>query len=235
MGIRRIIKSFFFGPEVQRQENKYLNHSYSQEGEDLVLDRLLNSKSDGFFVDVGAHDPKRFSNTFMFYSRGWRGLNIDALPGTKSRFEQSRPRDITIECGVSIEESELNYYMFNEPALNTFDDQEAKKKDGALNGLYYVENKSFIKTYPLATLLESHLPNNQKIDFLSIDVEGLDLQVLKSNDWSKYRPTYVLVEDLNFSLEQDFAESEMYFFMNNVGYELIAKTVNTSFYKIKGS
>jgi len=235
MGLRKSIKNWFYGPERPEQQEKHLNHSYSQEGEDLVLDRLLEGKNVGFFVDVGAHDPERFSNTYMFYKRGWTGLNIDALPGTKSKFEQSRPLDITVECGVSSDESELTYYMFNEPALNTFDKEEAKKKDGIHNGSYFIKETIPVKTYPLATLLGEYLPKNQPIDFLTIDVEGLDLQVLKSNNWLKYTPMYVLVEELNFSLEQDFSDSKVHVYMKSIGYELIAKTVNTLFYKNKTS
>ena len=105
--------------------------SYSQEGEDLVLSRILGSLklTTGFFVDIGAHHPARFSNTYYFYRRGWRGINVDALPETKKMFQRLRPRDITIECGVGSQEGLLKYFAFNEPALNTFSEQEAKKKD----------------------------------------------------------------------------------------------------------
>lgn len=96
--------------------------SYSQEGEDLVLARIFEELriTKGFFVDIGAHHPARFSNTNYFYRRGWRGINVDALPGTKKLFQRKRPRDITIECGVGSQEGVLKYFVFNEPALNTF-------------------------------------------------------------------------------------------------------------------
>jgi len=100
--------------------------SYAQEGEDLVLARILGELgiTTGFFVDIGAHHPARFSNTYYFYRRGWRGINVDALPGTKRLFQRMRSRDITIECGVGSQEGVLKYFAFNEPALNTFSEQE---------------------------------------------------------------------------------------------------------------
>ena len=75
-------------------------HSYSQEGEDLVLARYF-AKSSLIYVDVGAHHPTRYSNTYLFYSQGWRGINIDAMPGSMDAFRRDRPRDINIEALVS--------------------------------------------------------------------------------------------------------------------------------------
>ena len=68
--------------------------SYSQEGEDMILRRLFEKQKTGFYVDVGAHHPKRFSNTFFFYKKGWSGINIDAMPNSMRLFDKIRPRDI---------------------------------------------------------------------------------------------------------------------------------------------
>jgi hypothetical protein len=83
-----------------------------------------------------------------------------------------------------------------------------------------------VRVEGLATILERHLPVNQAIDFLTIDAEGMDLQVLKSNDWKRYRPRCVLVESLGVSLE-DALRGEVFLFMKNQGYELFARTFNT--------
>ncbi len=71
-------------------------------------------------MDIGAHHPTRFSNTYYFYKRGCYGFNVDILPGTEMLFERTRPRDTTIECSVGMQAGELKYFAFNEPALNTF-------------------------------------------------------------------------------------------------------------------
>ena len=76
----------------ERWFDGYAKKSYSQEGEDLLVDRFLDCKPLGFYVDVGARRPKRFSNTYRLYRRGWRGLNIDANPGSMAPFRRIRPR-----------------------------------------------------------------------------------------------------------------------------------------------
>lgn len=80
---------------------RFASKSYAQQGEDLILREILNYASTGFYVDVGAHHPFRFSNTYLFYKQGWRGINIDAMPGSMTLFHRFRPRDINIECGVA--------------------------------------------------------------------------------------------------------------------------------------
>lgn len=81
-------------------KNNYLygfsTRSYSQEGEDMILRRIFGSQTSGFYIDVGAHHPKRFSNTYFFYKKGWAGINIDAMPGSMKAFQKVRYRDIEI-------------------------------------------------------------------------------------------------------------------------------------------
>src|ERR1700690_3428270 len=104
----------------ERWFDVYSQKSYSQEGEDLLLDRFVAHIPSGFYVDVGAHHPKRVSNTYLLKCKGWHGLNIDANPGSMRLFKQIRPRDINVEAAVSSTPQELTYYSFNDPALNTF-------------------------------------------------------------------------------------------------------------------
>src|SRR6185436_8799288 len=95
--------------------------SYSQEGEDLLLARLFEHDAQGIYVDVGAHHPFRFSNTCLLSKKGWRGINIDARPGSMRLFQRFRPNDVNLELGVSEHPGHLEFYVFAEPALNTFD------------------------------------------------------------------------------------------------------------------
>ena len=209
---------------------KYSTSSYAQEGEDLIIDRFLGHKEKGFYIDIGAHHPKRFSNTFRFYQRGWRGINIDAMPDSMTAFEIDRPNDINLELGISENKGEMTYYMFNEPALNTFSQTEANKKDGL--GAFKIVGKKNVSTSPLLEVLDKYLGDDNHIDFMSIDVEGLDLEVVKSNDWEKYRPSLVLVEDLaQYSLLELPSESELYQLLIDNQYQLVAKTFNTLFFK----
>lgn len=208
----------------------FLNDSYAQEGEDMVLSRFFGNKTNGFYVDVGAHHPKRFSNTYTFYKRGWKGINIDAMPGSMELFTKIRPRDTNLEMGVSSTEESATYYIFNEPALNTFSQEEAQKKNGM--GDYKIIEKIQIPSLKLSSLLEINLPPQIKIDFMSIDVEGLDMDVLKSNDWKKYRPHILVVEDIGFELSpQALSTNTLYQFLVSNNYDLVGKTYNTLFFK----
>lgn len=98
----------------------YALKSYSQEGEDIILRRFFGLNKKGFYVDVGAHHPKRFSNKYFFYKKGWKGINIDAIPWSMNVFKKVRPRDINIEVPISSKKQKLKYYGFNESALNGF-------------------------------------------------------------------------------------------------------------------
>lgn len=201
--------------------------SWAQEGEDLILERLFGKNiTDGFYVDIGAHHPYRFSNTYRFYRRGWSGINVDALPGTAKLFHSKRPRDITVECGVADKSSSLTYHVFNEPALNTFSLEEANKKNVTP---YRIIKTLQIPVRPLVDILDEHLPENTIIDFMSVDVEGFDYQVILSNDWIKYRPKIVLVELLRADIK-DFLNVPIYQLLIKNNYNLLAKTMNTAFF-----
>lgn len=202
--------------------------SYSQEGEDMILRRLFVKQKTGFYVDVGAHHPKRFSNTFFFYKKGWSGINIDAMPNSMSLFNKIRPRDINLEIPISDKKQKLKYYMFNEAALNCFSKELAEKRDGKDN--YKIISEKEMETSTLEEILEKHLPYDQEIDFMSIDVEGLDLQVLKSNNWRRFRPKFVLVEILSSSIK-DIANSKEYKYLAGFEYDFFAKAVNTVIFR----
>ena len=207
--------------------DQWTNRSWSQEGEDMVLRRIYENRKTGFYVDVGAHHPKRFSNTYLFYRRGWSGINIDAMPGSMRQFQKWRPRDINLEIGVAQTSGTLNYYVFNEPALNGFSAQLSSERNVADNK-YFIKEAIEVNVSPLAIILDAHL-SGQVIDFLSVDVEGLDLEVLMSNDWSKYRPSFVLAEVLKIRLH-DLDSDPVTKFMKDVGYVVYAKTANTVFF-----
>ncbi len=198
--------------------------SYSQEGEDMILRRIFEKKESGFYVDIGAHHPKRFSNTYYFYKKGWRGINVDAMPGSMKAFGRVRPRDINLEIPVSDKNETLVYYAFNDPALNGFSKElsDARKNSPHYTVLFEKE----MQTQTLAQILQVHLPSEQAIDFMSVDVEGMDFEVLQSNDWQQFRPKVVLVEVRNLSLENMY-DSKIVHYLGLNGYCLYAKTVCT--------
>lgn len=96
--------------------------SLAQNFEDLIFEKLkINAGIDrkGFYIDIGAHDPIRFSNTYILKKQGWRGINIDPLPSCINRFQKRRPDDINLNIGISDKTGEMEYYSFEEPAFNT--------------------------------------------------------------------------------------------------------------------
>lgn len=204
--------------------------SYSQEGEDILLKRIFeyrNINEGGFYIDIGAHHPMRFSNTYFFYKRGWNGLNIDATPQSMVAFNEMRERDINLEFAVSNKEEKLVYYMFNEPALNSFDKNLSMQRNNIPH--YNIVQELEITTIRLDQILDQYLSIDQEIDFLSIDVEGFDFEVLQSNDWNKYRPKVVLIEVLAKNIDEMIG-SHVYIYMKNLGYRYYAKTVGTHFF-----
>ena len=219
---------------IRRRMSHYLtwdpwvNHLWSQEGEEILLNRIFAKKKNGFYVDVGAHHPMRFSNTYFFYKKGWSGINIDPMPGSMKKFEKYRRRDINLELGVAQQEGILDYYVFNDTALNTFSSKLVKERS-LLENNYFVREVIKIKVKPLREILAYHL-KGRKIDFLNVDVEDFDLDVLKSNDWSKYRPRFVLTEILNSRLH-NIDQNKIVQFMREQSYATYAKLANTVFFE----
>ena len=207
----------------------FARKSYSQEGEDLVVDRMVEGKKNGFYIDVGAHHPYRYSNTYLFYKKGWKGVNIDPLPGLKTLFRLRRPRDTFVEMGVSLKPSRLTYFAFNEPALNTFDAALAFKRNGDKTCKLIARNE--VMTDTLASILKSiNCPTD--IDLLSVDVEGLDLEVLQSNDWTTFNPKIIIVECLASDLVR-LPEDPIYLYLVNLSYKMIAKTGHSVIFQRK--
>jgi FkbM family methyltransferase len=208
------------------------NLSFGQEGEDRVISSLMykvyggSYPGTGFYVDVGAHDPFRFSNTYMFYKMGWSGINIDAAPGSMRSFTTHRPRDLNLEVGIGKEISTATFYLFNEPALNTFD------RDLALARCvppYRQVGETTVAIVPLRDVFSKHLAANRPIDFLTVDVEGRDIDVLQSNDWLNYRPKIVLVEILHKTVV-DAAIDPVALYLAGLDYAFYSKTVNTALF-----
>jgi len=197
----------------------------------MVLRRVFNNVNNGCFVDIGAHHPSLFSNTNYFYQRGWRGINVEPSPESKTIFDAERPNDINLELLVSEKEGPVELYLFEPSLMNTISKKQAE------------ENKKFdwcrlkeivsIPSVPLGKLLDQYLPDKTKINFMSIDVEGAEMSVLKSNNWEKYRPDVLLIEFIDMSIEEIF-QTEMHKFLGVHSYDFFAKTGNTVFYNQEG-
>jgi FkbM family methyltransferase len=166
--------------------------SYSCHGEDLVVDAILRYKQTGIYVDIGANDPIHTSNTKRFYDRGWSGICIEPNPQKWAVFCQVRPRDITLNCGVSDTEGAFTFYCMDQDNVSTFDPAVVKHM-GIERGAKVVQECS-VTTKRLENIIGEYPGSNREIDFMSVDVEGYELKVLRSNNWELYRPKLLVVE-----------------------------------------
>ena len=193
-----LIPKFFINWIIDAYLGEHHIH-FSQEGEDIILENIFARKKIGFYVDIGAHHPTRFSITQKLSLSGWRGINIDANPDCFDAFQEMRKRDINLICGISDVESELTYYKFHEPALNTFSKE---KYESLIKETHYKLKETLkISTQRLESVLSKYVPENTEIDLMSIDVEGFEMNVLKSNDWNRFSPNVILLEDVSYQLE----------------------------------
>jgi FkbM family methyltransferase len=192
--------------------------SFSKSGEDIQLWQLLK-KNKGTFIDIGGHHPIYGSNSYFFYVRGWRGIVVEPNPIFKSLYNKYRKGDKLVSKGVADLDGELDYYELIGTERNTFSSDYIKE--------FSLENTiTSTKKFPvnkLSTLLSTYLIDKNEIDFLCIDVEGMQFSVIKSNDWKKYRPSYILLESHNpLQVEID---SDLVIFLSKNDYTLIGKSV----------
>lgn len=216
--IKRKIRNVFFEPD-------HTSGFYAQAGEDAILYGIFNKKMQngekGFYVDIGAYHPITHSNTFRFYLNGWRGINIDACPGSMILFNKIRAQDINLEIGIGKVKGESTYYLLDEKStMNSFSKQNLNDH-GMLEG---VKKELQLEITTLEEIFDAHSNNFREIDFLSVDVEGLDYDVLDSNNWEKYRPKVIVVEIKCSNLE-DVKNSEIYTLLTKQGYIIVAKNV----------
>jgi FkbM family methyltransferase len=161
--------------------------SYAQNREDAVLARVFEKQPTGFYIDVGAHHPTNDSITRHFYDRGWRGINIE--PGeTYAALARERPRDINLHAAVSNSAGEATYYEFLGTGLSTLCTTEAlaRIQEGRRAA------PRLVQSLTLASICQTHAQGD--IDFISIDVEGHEREVIAGGDWRRWRPRVAVVE-----------------------------------------
>jgi len=189
---------------------------WSQYGEDIVLDRVLNLSQPGFYVDVGCYHPVKNNNTFKLYRHGWRGLNLDIDELKIAAFRLRRPRDLNLACCVSEQAGDVLVFSPGVWSLTqTVDLATAEKL--LSRGIRIA--KRTVPARPLTMILDKSEFRDREIDVLSIDVEGHELAVLRSLDFERYRPRVVIVESHSRSLEELMAAAE-YRLLTERGYTL---------------
>jgi FkbM family methyltransferase len=205
--------------------------SYSQFGEDIILPSLIGRRKigKGFYVDIGAFAPKQFSNTYLLYQQGWRGINIDATPGAMKVFKAARKRDINLEVAVSSKEQDLVFYSWGAPTVtNTLSKTHAEHYTKII-GRPPVEVT--VHAEPLAAILDRYRQHFTAIDVMNIDVENHTMEVLQSNDWGKYSPAILIIEIEGASVD-DILASQEHAFLTSKGYRMCGWTNPSVFYEL---
>jgi len=198
---------------------KYFNISFSRSGDDIQLMKLINNSTPGVYLDIGSWHPIKASNTYYFYLRNWRGICIDPNPELASFYNKLRPKDTFINAGIGNSDEKLDYYMFEESSMNTFSQDFINSNNLQSKIVKQIQ----VPIFSLKEVLDKNLKEGDRLDFFDIDVEGFDLEVLKTNDWQKYRPKVIIVES-DVNLKNDVT-SEIVSYLETKNYKLIGKTI----------
>ncbi|HEX3349052.1 MAG TPA: FkbM family methyltransferase [Acetobacteraceae bacterium] len=216
-------------------EAQHARLTYSIEAEDLLVDRIyydllgIPRGYRGFYVDVGAFDPVRASNTFRLYQSGWRGINIEANPAAIERFVALRPRDINLNVAVGPEGTKDGIYVtFDEPLLNGFlaaDIIDHHRRSGRV-----VLSQQIVPFRTLNSLLAEHAPASSGIDFLNIDVELMEHAILSEFALSRWRPKVVAVEIHGGPAVTEIAKDPVAKLLCDSGYTFVTRLWHTSIF-----
>jgi FkbM family methyltransferase len=182
--------------------------SYAQNGEDLLIAQHVRRRDRVTYIDVGCLWPRQYSNSYFFYQRGGWGLCIDPNPTFAEQYRSERPRDLFLNCGVAARDGSMTYYMHDNPVFNTLSTTHADELAARVTAMpdsSQREGRERTRAIEVAvTTLDRavSLTNFDKrceghLDFLSIDVEGLELEVLQGFSFEALRPKLVVVEEVH--------------------------------------
>jgi FkbM family methyltransferase len=181
------------------------------------------------YLDIGACLPISSNNTYLFYRRGSRGVlvepNIDLIPELRAK----RPGDAVLNVGVGVTEQDAaDYYCMTLPGWNTFDKDEAQRRVAANGGKAKIERVMKMPLISINRIITEHFPPEGP-DFLSIDIESLDLPVLKTLDLTRFRPKVMCVETLVTTTTRMNPETTT--FLASHGYEVRGMTIANTIYR----
>lgn len=202
---------------MEKFEMEGFTLSHSMSGEDLILKALFGkNKRSGFYVDIGCNNPIQKSNTSKLYLKGWTGICADGNAALIKKFRRIRKRDICLHAIVSDKQKEMIFYEDRQNHEYSSVDPQLRDQLKA-NGNTLTELKMTSTT--LEEIFTRHL-DGRKIDLLCIDVEHHELEVLKGNDFNKYRPRVICVE--YDGMLSSLAGSDLDTFLSAANYEVLA-------------
>lgn len=193
-----------------------------------MIPLLLDGVRQGFYVDLGAHHPIRISNTFKLYANGWTGINIDASLQAIEKLDKYRPRDVNVLAAISDVKEEIEFFEYQgvSSAISTVNPSLAAKNHPNL----VPQRVTRVETVTLQSVLDRFLPPGQRVDLLSIDIEGNDLKALRSLDFDKYRPELIVIEAHDFDPANP-SDSTLFQFLTKNGYTYVGFLVMNAFFR----
>ena len=215
-----LIKYLYFLFQLIRKNKNYLVTYSGVAAQDLTINNFFKNKHEGVYIDVGCYHPYKGNNTRKLYDKGWSGINIDLDFHTIDLFNFIRKRDENINIAISNIEGEQELYFFhNRSAFNSLD----KMRKNSAKEIRKIQTKT------LNSVIESSKFKNKKINLISIDVEGHELEVIKSINLAKYTPDMIMVEYMESISDWDFhkqnvnhiLESDIYKYLINNDYYFV--------------
>ncbi len=182
------------------------------EGEDLIIPQYIKNIKNGFYVDAGCYHPLHYNNTYLLHKRKWNGINIDLSEFSISLFNYLRPDDVNVNSAVSNKEGDIIVYYQKKLSQIT-----TTKKHLSQERMQGHIKKKKVKALSLNTILDNSKFRNRKIDFLNIDVEGADFEVLQSLNFNIYKPKLICVE----VIEKNLVNSEIFLFLRDLKYKKV--------------
>ncbi|MDR5743734.1 FkbM family methyltransferase [Caballeronia sp. LZ029] len=217
------------GVEGSAQEvlPEYSKAGFSHWGEDFIVEFIFSSVMDGRYLDIGCFHPALYSNTMRLYRKGWSGVNVDPNPFMIKQCLAMRPRDVSLNKAVGKEHGSIEYYSFHDWASSNTASPEFARVIAENQNLDMPVGKS-VELVTLSEIMAEHF-SDRTPEFVNIDVEDLDVDVLQSGDWSRYRPKVIAIEDIKFSSDAP-DDSAIYRFLKAQGYRMFSRCVYTSFF-----
>ena len=196
--------------------------SYAQFGEDVFVRHLLSS-AQGTYVDIGSGHPISGSNSYGFYELGWNGILVDPVASNIKASKSVRKRDEVIQACIGGAGEGITFFEYDVYQYSTTSEERVEE----LRGLGYEPRSSYVS--PMRSLSSLGIRATPADScFLSIDVEGMEMQVLESNDWDAFRPAVLMIEEWDAPLEKSTPVSE---YLRNFGYNVVAVLGPTSIYQ----